>query len=69
MTQPGENVALPEPSVTGSTSLERLIAQRHSIRIMVPEALLSHLHVIPACLWLGSSVFPWLLATRPSYLY
>lgn len=32
MAQPGENVALPEPSVTGSTSLEQLIAQRRSIR-------------------------------------
>ncbi len=32
MAQPGENVALPEPSVTGSTPLEQLIAQRRSIR-------------------------------------
>jgi len=32
MAQPSENVALPEPSVTGSTSLEQLIAQRRSIR-------------------------------------
>ena len=32
MAQPGENVALPEPFVTGSTSLEQLIAQRRSIR-------------------------------------
>lgn len=32
MAQPGENVVLPEPSVTGSTSLEQLLAQRRSIR-------------------------------------
>ena len=32
MAQPGENVALPEPSVAGSTSLEQLLAQRRSIR-------------------------------------
>ena len=32
MAQPGENVALPEPSVTGSNSLEQLLAQRRSIR-------------------------------------
>jgi SagB-type dehydrogenase family enzyme len=32
MAQPGENVALPEPSVTGSNSLEQLLAQRRSVR-------------------------------------
>ena len=32
MAQPSENVALPEPSVTGSNSLEQLLAQRRSIR-------------------------------------
>ena len=32
MAQASENVALPEPSVTGSTSLEQLLAQRRSIR-------------------------------------
>jgi len=32
MAQPSENVALPEPSVTGSNTLEQLLAQRRSIR-------------------------------------
>lgn len=32
MAQSSENAALPEPSVTGSTSLEKLIAERRSIR-------------------------------------
>lgn len=32
MAQAGDNVALPEPSVAGSTSLEQLLAQRRSIR-------------------------------------
>ena len=32
MAQPGEIVTLPEPSVTGSTSFEQLLAQRRSIR-------------------------------------
>ena len=32
MAQPSENVALPEPSVTGSTPLEQLLAHRRSIR-------------------------------------
>ena len=32
MAQPSEIVTLPEPSVTGSTSFEQLLAQRRSIR-------------------------------------
>ena len=32
MAQPSENIALPEPSVTGSTSLEQLLAHRRSLR-------------------------------------
>ena len=32
MAQSGQNVALPDPSVTGKNSLEQLIAQRRSIR-------------------------------------
>lgn len=32
MAQPGENVALPEPSLTGSSSVEQLLAQRRSTR-------------------------------------
>lgn len=32
MAQPSENVALPEPAMTGSTSLEQLLAQRRSVR-------------------------------------
>ena len=39
MAQPGENVALPEPSIAGSTSLEQLLAQRRSIRDFPSTAL------------------------------
>ena len=32
MAQPSDNVALPKPVLTGSTSLEQLLAQRRSVR-------------------------------------
>ncbi len=54
MAQPGENVALPEPSVTGSTSLEQLIAQRRSIRDFQTTAL--ELAEIGQLLWAAQGI-------------
>lgn len=54
MAQPSENVALPEPSVTGSTSLEQLLAQRRSIRDYQATAL--ELAEIGQLLWAAQGI-------------
>jgi len=54
MAQPSENVALPEPSVTGSTPLEQLLAQRRSIRDYQTTAL--ELSEIGQLLWAAQGV-------------
>jgi len=54
MAQPSENVALPEPSVTGSTSLEQLLAQRRSIRDYQTTAL--ELAEIGQLLWAAQGI-------------
>ena len=54
MAEPGENVALPEPSVTGTTSLEQLLAQRRSIRDYHATAL--ELPEIGQLLWAAQGI-------------
>ena len=54
MAQTSENVALPEPSVTGSTSLEQLLAQRRSIRSYQTTAL--KLAEIGQLLWAAQGI-------------
>ena len=54
MAQPSENVALPEPSVTGSISLEQLLAQRRSIRDYQTTAL--ELPEIGQLLWAAQGI-------------
>ena len=54
MAQPNENVALPEPSVTGSTSLEQLLVQRRSIRDYQTTAL--ELAEIGQLLWAAQGI-------------
>ena len=54
MAQPSENIALPEPSVTGSTSLEQLLAQRRSIRDYQATAL--ELTEIGQLLWAAQGI-------------
>ena len=54
MAQSGENVALPEPSVTGTTSLEQLIAQRRSRRDYQNTAL--ELAEIGQLLWAAQGI-------------
>ena len=54
MAQPSENVALPEPSVTGSTSLEQLLVQRRSIRDYQTTAL--ELAEIGQLLWAAQGI-------------
>lgn len=54
MAQPGENVALPELSVTGSASLEQLLAQRRSIRDYQTTAL--ELAEIGQLLWAAQGI-------------
>ena len=54
MAQPSENVALPEPSVTGSTPLEQLLAQRRSVRDYQTTAL--ELTEIGQLLWAAQGI-------------
>ena len=54
MAQLSENVALPEPSVTGSTSLEQLLIQRRSIRDYQTTAL--ELAEIGQLLWAAQGI-------------
>jgi nitroreductase len=54
MAQSNENVALPEPSVAGSTSLEQLLAQRRSIRDYQAAAL--ELAEIGQLLWAAQGI-------------
>jgi len=54
MAQPSENVALPEPSVGGSTSLEQLLGQRRSIRDYQTTAL--ELAEIGQLLWAAQGI-------------
>jgi len=54
MAQPSESVALPEPSVTGSTPLEQLLAQRRSIRDYQTTAL--ELSEIGQLLWASQGI-------------
>jgi len=54
MAQPGENIVLPGPSVTGSTSLEQLLAQRRSIRDYQTTAL--ELAEIGQLLWAAQGI-------------
>jgi SagB-type dehydrogenase family enzyme len=54
MAQPSENVALPEPSVSGSISLEQLLAQRRSIRDYQTAALA--LPEISQLLWAAQGI-------------
>jgi len=54
MAQPSENVALPELSVTGSASLEQLLAQRRSIRDYQTTAL--ELAEIGQLLWAAQGI-------------
>ena len=65
MAQPGENVALPEPSVAGSNSLEQLLAQRRSIRDFQASAL--ELAELGQLLWAAQGISgPSGLRTAPS---
>lgn len=54
MAQPSDNVALPIPSVTGSTAIEQLLAQRRSIRDYQSTAL--ELAEIGQLLWAAQGI-------------
>ena len=65
MTQAGESIALPEPAVTGSSSLEQLIAQRRSVRDFDNSALT--LADVSQLLWSAQGItHPYGLRAAPS---